>query len=232
MDSNVFEDHGTVIIDPTLYCSRCERDIKWLVNMRCWTHNPPAKLADCDGVVVAKREAQPQPVLSGDGLPLKSIVRQMCRALVAAGNAEPAGFVATEDAWVEVCEPILRAALSQPKGERGSAIPETDGYRANFLWPHGDDSVNEAGYEFANARTEEYRKQWWEILLSRAAQPKAEVGWGDDLMEAIRQGIYALANADKHAPCPMYKDALLGLHDALSKVAPQVRRVGGDDERD
>lgn len=40
-------------------------------------------------------------------------------------------------------------------------------YRANFLWPHKKDSVNEAGYEFANGNTEEYRKMWWKILIGR-----------------------------------------------------------------
>ncbi len=40
-------------------------------------------------------------------------------------------------------------------------------YRADFLWGFEDGSVEEAGYEFANARTETYRKEWWEILVAR-----------------------------------------------------------------
>lgn len=40
-------------------------------------------------------------------------------------------------------------------------------YRANFLWPYGKGSIEEAGYEFANARTERYRKKWWKILVKR-----------------------------------------------------------------
>ena len=43
-------------------------------------------------------------------------------------------------------------------------------YKADFLWPHEKGSVEEAGYEFANARTEEYRQQWWDILIERIAQ--------------------------------------------------------------
>lgn len=39
--------------------------------------------------------------------------------------------------------------------------------RANFLWPHKQYSVEEAGYEFANARTEGYRKIVWRVLLAR-----------------------------------------------------------------
>lgn len=40
-------------------------------------------------------------------------------------------------------------------------------YKAPFLWPHEDASIEEAGYEFANARTEGYRQEWWKILLER-----------------------------------------------------------------
>lgn len=42
-------------------------------------------------------------------------------------------------------------------------------YRADFLWPHDKESIEEAGYEFANGLTEAYRKQWWGILLERAS---------------------------------------------------------------
>jgi hypothetical protein len=44
-------------------------------------------------------------------------------------------------------------------------------YRANFLWPHDKESIEEAGYEFANAATEAYRKTWWTILLHRINRP-------------------------------------------------------------
>lgn len=42
-------------------------------------------------------------------------------------------------------------------------------YKADFLWPYEIGSIEEAGYEFANARTEEYRKMWWKLLLERIA---------------------------------------------------------------
>jgi hypothetical protein len=47
-------------------------------------------------------------------------------------------------------------------------------YRADFLWAHAEGSVEEAGYEFANARTEEYRQQWWTILLDRASDIRGD----------------------------------------------------------
>lgn len=40
-------------------------------------------------------------------------------------------------------------------------------YRANFLWPFEDDSIEEAAYEFANGKTEAYQKEWYEILKER-----------------------------------------------------------------
>lgn len=50
-------------------------------------------------------------------------------------------------------------------------------YRANFLWDiMEDDSVEEAGYEFANAATEEYRAVWWKILVERIEARAARGG--------------------------------------------------------
>jgi len=43
----------------------------------------------------------------------------------------------------------------------------TTKYQANFLWPHDDGSIEQAGYEFANAKTQEYQRQWWGELMAR-----------------------------------------------------------------
>lgn len=49
--------------------------------------------------------------------------------------------------------------------------------RADFLWPHEEGSLEEAGYEFVNAKTEEYRREWWEALVRRALQvPRGGAG--------------------------------------------------------
>ena len=45
-------------------------------------------------------------------------------------------------------------------------------YSADFLWPFEDDSIEEAGFEFANAKTEEYQEQWWNILIERIKEGK------------------------------------------------------------
>jgi len=49
---------------------------------------------------------------------------------------------------------------------------EKSKYKANFLWPYEDDSIEEAGYEFANGAIEEYRKLWWDILIKRISDKK------------------------------------------------------------
>lgn len=50
------------------------------------------------------------------------------------------------------------------------AVKKRKEYNANFLWPVEKGSVEEAGYEFVNAKTEKYREKWWKILLVRASE--------------------------------------------------------------
>lgn len=50
-------------------------------------------------------------------------------------------------------------------------------YSADFLWPCQDGSVEEAGYEFANAKTEEYQKLWWDILKRRLTDGVTRREW-------------------------------------------------------
>ena len=40
-------------------------------------------------------------------------------------------------------------------------------YRADFLWPYEEGSIEEAGYAFANSFTEASRRQWWDVLIAR-----------------------------------------------------------------
>lgn len=40
-------------------------------------------------------------------------------------------------------------------------------YRAPFLWPHDDGSIEALGYEFANANTEECQRQCWDELVKK-----------------------------------------------------------------
>ena len=40
-------------------------------------------------------------------------------------------------------------------------------YKADFLCPYEEGSIEELGYEFANSKTEEYRKEIWGELIKR-----------------------------------------------------------------
>ena len=60
-------------------------------------------------------------------------------------------------------------------------------HKADFLWPHEDGSIEEAGYEFANGATEGYRQTWWRILLDRReAAPEITEAMLGPLINACR----------------------------------------------
>ena len=40
-------------------------------------------------------------------------------------------------------------------------------YKAEFLYPYHDGSIEQAGYELANAQTEGHREMWWKELKRR-----------------------------------------------------------------
>ena len=65
-------------------------------------------------------------------------------------------------------ERALRKMYQSPIAVRELPAQKT---RANFLWPHEDKSIEEAGYEFANGKTESYLEQWWDILKKRIREP-------------------------------------------------------------
>lgn len=73
-------------------------------------------------------------------------------------------------------------------------------YKANFLWPHKDGGVEEMGYEFANAKTEEYRRECWNELMQRVKNCAiADVSdfTFQDIIEAAKYG-FNYANEVKH----------------------------------
>ena len=66
--------------------------------------------------------------------------------------------ISAEKAW-QVQQVVIDSLTAELKDTK-------EKIRANFLWPSEDESVEAAGYEFANAKTEAYQKQWWSILLA------------------------------------------------------------------
>jgi hypothetical protein len=61
---------------------------------------------------------------------------------------------------------------TRPRRARGGRMSEN--YNANFLWPHPDGSIEQAGYEFANAQTVDYQISQWEILIDRIESGQEE----------------------------------------------------------
>jgi len=76
--------------------------------------------------------------------------------------------------------PIIQDALRHFVQTRNITVREIPAqpeqkYRADFLWPHENNSAEEAGFEFANGTTESYTQQWWDILKKRIrALPQPE----------------------------------------------------------
>jgi hypothetical protein len=74
---------------------------------------------------------------------------------------------------------------------------------ANFLWEFEDDSIETAGYEFANAMTEEYRHEAWLVLLA-CIKEEAESARDAALREVERLREALLSTATRGAlsdPC-------------------------------
>lgn len=71
----------------------------------------------------------------------------------------------------EQAQQIASGCLAEAK--RRDELNAAQSYRANFLYPPNEGSVDEAGYEFANGATEEYRLMWWKKLLARAMKLSA-----------------------------------------------------------
>lgn len=65
--------------------------------------------------------------------------------------------------WNRAIQKMQKNNTTAP--EQNSAELSGSAFNANFLWPHEEGSIEQAGYEFANAKTEKYREQWWKILL-------------------------------------------------------------------
>jgi len=60
---------------------------------------------------------------------------------------------------------------------------EADKYKANFLWPYEEDSIEALGYEFANVRTEEYQKECWKGITDNIIKLEADKA---ELLEALK----------------------------------------------
>lgn len=84
--------------------------------------------------------------------------------------------------------PLL--SMAAPNNDQPDEKPK---YRAEFLWKAEEGSVEEAGYEFVNAGTEEYRKEMWDVLLQRAT--KRDSGKDKELLDEADSLLYIARHA-------------------------------------
>ena len=71
-------------------------------------------------------------------------------------------------------------------------------YKANFLWPAEDGSIEFMLYEFANARTEEYRKLQYDIIKTELSQLRDERDkYYDGVQNEIGKNIELEAERDR-----------------------------------
>lgn len=110
--------------------------------------------------------------------------------------------------------PALYGTVMTPRD--GQPV-EKSKYRADFLFGCENDSVEEAGYEFANASTEEYRKEWWSILLQRATMREYVT---PEMVRVIATACGVVAADTYKHPVMSREDALkegvAELHDAVN----------------
>ena len=90
---------------------------------------------------------------------------------------------------------------------------QTEKYRANFLWPAEEESVEQAGYEFANGNTEEYQKQWWEILKERIKNKSG----APEMLEALESFVH-LYDAGARFDEATLRNVANGMRAAIAKA--------------
>lgn len=111
------------------------------------------------------KEASEQIKTQVEGIAERAAKEVLSQAVLDLLNSDGHGFSKRP---CPTCETISKL-VGQPFGCVKKALQRTE-HRANFLWDYPEDSVERAGYEFANGLTEEYRKQWWDILVERASR--------------------------------------------------------------
>lgn len=61
--------------------------------------------------------------------------------------------------------------MAETKHTDGAVRAAEVKYQANFLWGFEDGSLESIGYEFCNAKTEEYCRMQWRFLKEKIAKP-------------------------------------------------------------
>jgi hypothetical protein len=115
------------------------------------------------------------------------------RMLTRAESAEAALAAAREEnerLRVEMEQHMQVAAsrcsrLLDTEAALAAAREENERHRAEFLWPADDGSIEAIGYEFANAKTEEYRHEMWNTLLAALKSRSDDAGRVERVRETL-----------------------------------------------
>ena len=75
----------------------------------------------------------------------------------------------SKDLEVYKCAICLRPVVNNNNSEKSVE------YKANFLWPHDGKGIEFLGYEFANAKTESYRKEIWQGIIELLQSERQKV---------------------------------------------------------
>lgn len=90
-------------------------------------------------------------------------------------------------------------------------------YNANFLWGHDDNSVESLGYEFANAKTEEYQKECWEALKQALKISSSPV---------LSNSLPTVAEIERRFPSLYLQDAAESRGEQIKREQNDLRRQG------
>ena len=91
----------------------------------------------------------------------------------------------------------------------------TPGYKANFLWGFEDSSLESIGYEFCNAKTEEYCRMQWGFLKEKIEEINEETAAERDRLRAILKRVDAWARTLPN--CEPMADILKDIRAALAE---------------
>lgn len=80
------------------------------------------------------------------------------------------------------------------------------GYSANFLWGFPDDSKESIGYEFANAKTEQYQKKMWEALLQKIKDEQREQILNEETAKDLPVCECDKGNHEWNPNCPIHRE--------------------------
>jgi len=91
-------------------------------------------------------------------------------------------------------------------------------YKANFLFGFEDDSVEALGYEFANAKTEEYQKECWNALVEKIKESDQNTLAFDKRSAKALYDIFSGLSRSCYENAEVYEEAKSAMREVYDKV--------------